>query len=310
MEFRIKDVQLQANDNGELKIGGYINVTERPSEMLFNRRNGKWFTEVMKKGVFQRAIDNATGIPLLFEHNWQKQLASTIDGNLALREDNIGLRFDAVIKDEAVYEQVSAGLINSCSFGFRAITDEIEPVNAKLEKRFVTEIELLEVSLVKNPAYVGSLCESRALEEELQEERKATPEDNGEVAAEEAVEVQEEITEEVIENSVEVQEEVTDEEATRTIEGVIPVAQEDEQVKAQDEKAYLTKLIEELIEAKLGEINQAEVQEENTNFDLEITKEIHKEIEADLEEESMMNNAEVIKLRLELLKLKQIKEGI
>ena len=172
MEFRIKDCQLQADDNGSLKVGGYINVTERESEMLYNKKNGKWFKEIMKKGVFKRAIERAIdNIPLLFEHDWNRKLASIEEGSLVLKEDNIGLRFDAVINDESVYQEVRAGVINSCSFGFRALAEEVESINSKLERRLVSAIELLEVSLVKNPAYVGSLCETRSYEEELQEER-------------------------------------------------------------------------------------------------------------------------------------------
>lgn len=168
MEFRIKDCQLKAEENGSLKVGGYVNVTERESEMLYNKKNGKWFREIMKKGVFQQAIERAgRNIPLLFEHDWNKQLASIEEGSLSLREDNVGLRFDAIIEDESVYQQVKAGIINSCSFGFRALTEEIKSVNSKLEKRFISEIELMEVSLVKNPAYVGSLCEARSYEEEI-----------------------------------------------------------------------------------------------------------------------------------------------
>ena len=167
MEFRIKDCELQAKDDGTLKIGGYINVTERESEMLYNKRRGKWFKEIMKKGVFKRAIQEAKkNIPLLYEHDWNKQLASIEEGNLILAEDNIGLRFDATIKDEKVYQEVRAGAINSCSFGFRALVEEVESINSKLERRFVNAIELMEVSLVKNPAYVGSLCETRSYEEE------------------------------------------------------------------------------------------------------------------------------------------------
>ena len=162
MEYRIKDVNLQAEDDGLMKVGGYINVTERESEMLYSKRKRKWFKEVMKRGVFQRAIEKAREIPLLFEHNWEKCLATTGDSTLTLKEDNVGLKFEAIIEDRSVYEQVKSGAINSCSFGFRALEEVVEPIDSRLERRFVSDIELLEVSLVSNPAYVGSLAEVRA----------------------------------------------------------------------------------------------------------------------------------------------------
>ena len=65
MEFRIKDVNLEVDTRGIQRIGGYINVTERESEMLFSQQRGKWFKETMQKGVFQRSIDNSTNIQFL-----------------------------------------------------------------------------------------------------------------------------------------------------------------------------------------------------------------------------------------------------
>lgn len=324
MEFRIKDCQLQADESGSLKVGGYINVTERESEMLYNKKNGKWFKEIMKKGVFKRAIERASqNIPLLFEHDWSKQLASLEEGTLELREDNIGLRFDAVIKDESIYEQVRAGIINSCSFGFRALAEEVESINTRLEKRFVSAIELLEVSLVKNPAYVGSLCETRSYEEELKEEERAKCGNSEEEKREENLEVEteEEKVEEV--EQTEAEEVETEDESPEEAEEekAEDDAEEDtdkrfnedvvmEAIQPEVDKDYIKNLIDELIEAKLAEIKSAEVIEEAKNQELQLAKDFHEEVEKELEAQSMSQSSEVLKLRLQLLKLKDIKRGI
>ena len=329
MEFRIKDCQLQADDTGLLKVGGYINVTERESEMLYNKRNGKWFKEIMKKGVFKRAIERAgKNIPLLFEHDWNKQLASIEEGSLELREDNIGLRFDAVINDESIYQQVKAGIINSCSFGFRALAEEVESINTRLEKRFVSAIELLEVSLVKNPAYVGSLCETRSYEEELKEEERAkceTPdeeeraenlddskaEDNKSDVAEGQDVEEKEADDKAEEEKVEAEEdEKAEDEADKRFYDEPATVEDVVEVQPEVEKDYIKKVVEELIESKLAEIKQAEVVEEEVNQELQLAKEIHEEIEKNIESQSMAQSAEVLRLRLELLKLKDIKRGI
>ena len=176
MEFRIKDVSLEVDTRGIQRIGGYINVTERESEMLFSQQRGKWFKETMQKGVFQRSINKSTNIPLLLEHDWNRELANTANGTLELREDNIGLRFDATIDDANLYEEIRSGKINSCSFGFKVNEQEYQEVNSRLEKRYVKDITLLECSLVKNPAYVGSLVESRALEDALKMDEQMTEE--------------------------------------------------------------------------------------------------------------------------------------
>lgn len=175
-EYRIKDMELQNHEDGSYKIGGYINVTNRESETLYNKKNGKWFKEIMTSGVFEDALDRADEIPLLLEHNWDEKLASTSLGDLTLKEDNIGLRFEAIIKDESLYQKIKAGIINSCSFGFKVLRERVECINSKLDRRFVDAIELLEVSLVKNPAYVGSLCESRSYEDELAKIRESIAE--------------------------------------------------------------------------------------------------------------------------------------
>ena len=168
MEIRLKDINLEY-DNDAKRIGGYINVVERSSEVMYSHKDCKWFKETMQSGVFKRALQKNQSVPLLLEHDWDKQVAHTNDGTLELREDSIGLRFDAVVS-ENTYKEIEKKGITSCSFGFKINEQQKEPVNTKLEKRYVTNIDLFEVSLVSNPAYVGSLVEKRALEDALKEE--------------------------------------------------------------------------------------------------------------------------------------------
>lgn len=315
MEFRIKDVNLLAEDDGLMKVGGYINVTERESEMLYSKKRGKWFKEIMKRGVFQNAIEKAKEIPLLFEHDWNKQLATTGNSTLTLKEDNVGLKFEAVIEDRSIYEQVKAGVINSCSFGFRALEEAVEPISSRLERRFVSGIELLEVSLVKNPAYVGSLAEVRAYEEEVakdevveetteaevtEEVREAEPEEKEESKEPEAE--AEEVTE--VESQEEIDEPEEKEEADKRD------YEASEEVSAEASREVLSKIVDELIEQKLKELREAEQTEENAKEQLESVKEFHQEVEKELVGDCMKYNSEVIKMRLQLLKLNTLKEGI
>ena len=256
-EYRIKDMELQNNEDGSYKIGGYINVTNRESETLYNKKNGKYFKEIMTSGVFEDALERAEEIPLLLEHNWDEKLASTSLGDLKLREDNIGLRFEATIKDESLYQKIKAGIINSCSFGFKVLRERVECINSKLDRRFVDAIELLEVSLVKNPAYVGSLCESRSYEDELTKIREAIAdlqEKEKEIMAQlEDIEVEEaEISEE--ETTIE---EITEEKnEVDTVNEVEPT--EEEKVTSEEfEDEVLDKEIEEVVE----ELNNDELKE-------------------------------------------------
>lgn len=315
MEIRIKDVNLQAEDDSLMKVGGYINVTERESEMLYSKRSGKWFKEIMKRGVFQRAIDKAKEIPLLFEHDWNKKLADTRNNTLTLKEDNIGLKFEAIIEDRSVYEQVKAGVINSCSFGFRALEESIEPINSRLEKRTVSGIELLEVSLVKNPAYVGSLAEVRAYEEEVAKDEAVVEETTPEAEVTEEVREAESETDdreskESLEESNEDRVEKESEEDSEERELEVTTQPLVEESSTEIPREVLVSIVDELIEEKMAKLKEAEQIEENAKEHLEEVKEFHEEVEKDMVQNCMKYNSDVIKMRLQLLKLTTLKEGI
>ena len=168
-ELRIKGTELRTLEGENLNIEGYVNAVGRESELLFSAKKGKWFKEIMEPGVFKRALENNIDIPMLLEHDYSKEIARTSNGTLELTEDSIGLKFKATITDEELYSSIKNGEINSCSFGFVCEEEEIEFVSNREEKRYVKGIQLLEVSLVKNPAYIGSLVEARNMESALQE---------------------------------------------------------------------------------------------------------------------------------------------
>lgn len=317
MEFRIKDVQLDHSE--DRKIGGYVNVTERESETLYSQQRGKWFKEVMKKGVFERALAKNQSIPCLLEHNWDKELAHTSKGTLELREDNIGLRFDAIITDDEVYEQIKSGAINSCSFGFTVEEQDFENVNSRFEKRYVHEINLKEISLVKNPAYVGSLVESRNLEMALREDEEMNKVEEVvetvEEVIEETTEVVEEVTADVVEDETkeevvetetveveeETKEEVTEEvvEEERNVETVIVE-------NTNDDNQVINEIVEDAIEKKEMEI---ELHEEMAGYTEEYAQELEDRAE-ELRKESILHEIQSLKCRTDLLRLKQVKSRL
>lgn len=266
-EYRIKDMELQNNEDGSYKIGGYINVTNRESETLYNKKNGKYFKEIMTSGVFEDALERAEEIPLLLEHNWDEKLASTSLGDLKLREDNIGLRFEATIKDESLYQKIKVGIINSCSFGFKVLRERVECINSKLDRRFVDAIELLEVSLVKNPAYVGSLCESRSYEDELIKIREAIAdlqEKEKEIMNQlEDIEVEDT---EIAKEETTIEENLEDKNEVDTVNEFEPI--EEEKVTSEDVDA---EVLDEEIEEVVEELNNYEFKEK-----LKLFIDIHK----------------------------------
>ena len=306
MEFRLKDVNLEVDTRGVQKIGGYINVTERESETLFSQKRGKWFKETMQKGVFQRAIEKITSVPLLLEHDWNKEVANTSNGTLELREDNIGLRFDAVIDDINLYEEIRSGKINSCSFGFRVNDQEYTEVNSRLEKRYVKDITLLECSLVKNPAYVGSLVESRNLENALKEEQENEVVENIEETTEP---VETEVVEETeVTQEVEVIEESKEEsvEESPEVEEVSEERQVDVDTTGSDVKSEVKEVVESAIQKAQEEAETYSVIAKEMEVQKEIIRTEAEENISAIENESLRATTLAYEKWLQVAKLKQL----
>ena len=310
MEIRLKDIKLDYNSE-QRKLGGYINVVERASETLYSKQRGKWFKETIKAGTFTRALQKNDSIPMLLEHDWDKQIAHTANGTLELREDAIGLRFDAVV-DEDTFNEIQQRNITSCSFGMKVNEQEFETINPKMEKRYISNIDLFEVSLVANPAYVGSLVEQRNMEKALEDMNKEVEETIEETKEELVEEVR---TEEVIENTdVESQkEEVVTEEVVKEEEVSNTVVEEepeqrtvDADMTSSDIKADAKEVIEEVIEQKQADAEfYSDMAKGVDEYKEEVVQEKEQIIES-LENESLHYTTLAYMKWLEVAKLKQI----
>lgn len=310
MEIRFKSLDVECRDDGTYKIGGYVNVTERESELLYSGKRGKWFNEVVKQGAFTRSLKSGKEIPLLLEHDYEKRLADNKSNTLTLTEDQIGLRFDAEIRDKEVYEKVKSKQINNCSFGFLPIEQEFEDVTNLREKRYLKDIELLEISLVENPAYAGSLVEVRNLNEQEQkvlEEAEKEAEnkiEENEVDCKKEEEPVEEVKEEV-ETEVETEVEKT-EETEESSENRGFVEEQIDKICTNSNVEAAKEVVNEIIKEKEEQLENAEFIEECVKEELEFVKENNKQLENQIESELLRRNADILKLRVQLLKLKSI----
>ena len=285
MEIRLKDIKLDYNSE-QRKLGGYINVVERQSETLYSPQRGKWFKETIKAGTFTRALQKNDSIPMLLEHDWDRQIAHTANGTLQLREDAIGLRFDAIV-DEDTFNEIQQRNITSCSFGMKVNEQEFEPVNPKMEKRYISNIDLFEVSLVANPAYVGSLVEQRNMEKALEDMEKEVIEEVVEETKEELVEEvradkkEEESEKESDNTDVESQKE---EETTDEVEQEEEVSNSDVEEEEEEESEKRTVDIDTTssdVKADAKEVIEEVI--EQTQKDAEFYGEIAKDIEAQVQ---------------------------
>ena len=150
-----------------VEISGYVNAVERNSKPLMSRIGQ--FIERICKGAFKKAIKRNNDIHILLNHNWERDLGSTKEGNLELNEDNIGLFARATINDPEVVQKARNGDLVGWSFGFsdRDVQNSLEN---GIPTRAVKDLDLYEVSILdrsKSPAYEGTLITARAETNEI-----------------------------------------------------------------------------------------------------------------------------------------------
>ena len=186
MELRVQDSKMELNSDGTLTVSGYVNKTNEPSNVL---GSAKRFVERIGKGVFTRAIENSKrDIDFLAEHDSSKILASTRNDSLTLHEDESGLYMEATIAPTSwgrdAYTLIESGIYRNMSFGFKVVKDKWKSIENGLYERTIEDLELFEVSVVKNPAYSQSTIAARGIDviedveppSELQEEEIALDE--------------------------------------------------------------------------------------------------------------------------------------
>lgn len=147
--------------NDSVEIEGYVNSVARLSKPL-NSRIGQ-FRERIMPGAFKRAIERNDDIHVLLNHDINRDLGSTKQGNLELHEDNIGLRAKATITDADVIAKAKHGDLVGWSFGFSDRDVDTHDERGMLT-RDVKDLDLYEVSILdrsKVPAYDGTLIQAR-----------------------------------------------------------------------------------------------------------------------------------------------------
>lgn len=163
----------------QVKLDGYVNVPMRESRVLPSPKGP--FIEKIEPKVFERALQRAEDVELLFNHDKSKKLGSIKQGNLELQEDNIGLRAIATITDDEIVEIAKNNKLKGWSFGFIANKDEWEEGKDGIQRRTIKDLDLLEVSILdKTPAYIATSVEVRndksVIAEQRNEEFTATVE--------------------------------------------------------------------------------------------------------------------------------------
>lgn len=144
-------------------IEGYVNAVGRDSRPMRDRKTGKRFVEQIVPGVFKRALEQ-NDVQLLLNHDSTRALGSTTN-NLELYEDSIGLHARAEVTDPEVMDKARKKKLRGWSFGFRERDASTETITDAMERRYVEQMDLVEVSIIderKLPCYEGTSLEVRA----------------------------------------------------------------------------------------------------------------------------------------------------
>lgn len=153
--------------NDSVVIEGYVNAVERESKVIMGESGA--FTEKIKAGVFQRALERAKktayNVKVLLNHDYGRELTSTADAGTKIEEDAIGLRCRCEIRDAEVIEKAKARKLRGWSFGFICLKDDRTKGADDIQHREVRDLDLKEISILddtKIPAYNGTSIETRS----------------------------------------------------------------------------------------------------------------------------------------------------
>ena len=160
-------MKVEIRADGTAQITGYVNVVGRESRVLHDVSGP--FVEVIEPGTFRKALETTDNIGLMFNH---MRLLDGADHKADLREDNIGLYANVAVSDEEVITQARANKLTGWSFGFYIGNDKWDIRADGMRRRTITELELLEVSILDvTPAYIATSIEMRGDEPKLKERR-------------------------------------------------------------------------------------------------------------------------------------------
>lgn len=198
LEIRSLPFDVTAQDDGDkLTVSGIVNRVGSVSEVLTNRRTGKKFRETILPGVFSRAIERAKRVDFLSMHDKNQVLSTTDNSSLELRETSEGLSMNASISGTSwgqdTYRLIHDGIIKGMSFGMRVRDQDWSSGKDGIPLRTIKDIDLFEVSAVRNPAYKSSAIEARDADQIIDvdipddiEERNQMSEEEKKAAAEKA----------------------------------------------------------------------------------------------------------------------------
>lgn len=163
--FNVTRAESSPND---FTIEGYFALYEQETELF------EGVYEIITKGAFNKTLNN--DIRALWNHNTQYVLGRNKSGTLELREDDKGLfgvvKLPATQYAQDLYELISRGDVDQCSFGFNILDEELEELASGAYRFRLKEVDLHEISVVTFPAYENTTVQARTKQLEQMQQRK------------------------------------------------------------------------------------------------------------------------------------------
>lgn len=169
LEIRALPINMDDSSFDGTSLSGVVNVPGSQSEILTDPITGRKFREVIQPGTFANALNQGGTVDFLYQHDKQKILSTTDNDSLQLHEDDeAGLVMKAKISQTSwgkdAYQLIKDKIVKSMSFGMKVLHDTWLKGSDNIPLRVIDKISLIEVSAVRNPAYVASNIEARGID--------------------------------------------------------------------------------------------------------------------------------------------------
>lgn len=169
LEIRALPINMDDSSFDGTSLSGVVNVPGSQSEILTDPITGRKFREVIQPGTFANALNQGGTVDFLYQHDKQKILSTTDNESLQLHEDDeAGLVMKAKISQTSwgkdAYQLIKDKIVKSMSFGMKVLHDTWLKGSDNIPLRVIDKISLIEVSAVRNPAYVASNIEARGID--------------------------------------------------------------------------------------------------------------------------------------------------
>lgn len=166
------ELRAMKDDAGQMILEGYCAKYNVQSRLLSEK--GIKFVEIIEPGTFREHVNDE--VYFTFNHSKDKIMAHTRNNTLILTEDEVGLKFKAILNNTTdskdLYERVLRGDLVENSFGFREDIEKqvLDRTAGSVPIMRISGINyLFDISVVTKAAYPQTEVYVRELDEKTEE---------------------------------------------------------------------------------------------------------------------------------------------